>query len=225
MRKTGGAFGMGGGPMAVAAGLSDAEERLRARPWEATGSVCVDVLAHWAIVLQRAGNAVAGLHQLEAQAQGFAWQERTMMAVVEDMEALGCRIDVSGRGREIVHPAAEAVAAAVALLPGGERIVRCAREGAPGGWWLPERWLAPMRWEAERATGEMRAVVCYLANKQGAHCPLVEIASLDSIERARAEYRGWWDDLQMLAWSLQGRALGFAVIGPSVVREPWGEGA
>jgi hypothetical protein len=207
---------------AEGARLSEAELRLRARPWEATGSVAIDVLVTWALVSQRAGNVVAGLHQLEAQAEGFAWQERTMLAQVEQMEALGCRIDVSGAGRELVHPAAEAVAAAVALAPGGERIARCAREGAPGGWWTPERWFVPERWEIE---GE-RAMWCYVEARQGKHCPLVRVASVDSVERARGEYRGWWDDLEDMAWQLSKRALGFVVGAPSVVREPWaGAGA
>lgn len=218
LRKTGAGVAVNG-VASDGARLSEAELRLRARPWEATGSVAIDVLVVWALVQQRAGNVVAGLHQLEAQAEGFAWQERTMLAQVEQMEALGCRIDVSGAGRELVHPAAEAVAAAVALAPGGERIARCAREGAPGGWWLPERWLVPMRWEEPgvRAMWQWGE-----RNNVGKHCPLVRVASVDSVERAREEYVGWWDDLMLLAWTLGARALGFALLPPSVAREPWG---
>jgi hypothetical protein len=222
LRKTGGGFGVAGGPMASKAGLSEAELRLRARPWEATGRVAIDLLVTWALVDQRAGNAVAGLHEIEAVAAGYAWQKRTTLAGLEQVAALGRRIDVSGGlTRDTAHPAALAVAEAVAQHERGDRLARCAREGAPGGWWMPERWLAPMSW---REPG-VQATVCYFAGKQGAHCPVVQIASLDSIERARADYVEWWQDLCELAWQLDARALGFAIAPPSVVREPWLKGA
>lgn len=200
-----------------AAAVNADEARMRARPWEATGSVAVDVFVHWALVLQKAGHASEGLNQLEAQASGLQWQMKTATAQVEQLAALGRRIDVSGGGRQMAHPAAEAVVAAIATMPAGRRITRYAFDGTPGGWWQPERWLVPMSWKVERE----KATVCYFAGKQAAHCPLVQIASLDSIARAREEYRGWWDDLEDLTWTLNKRALGFVVLPPSVVREPW----
>jgi hypothetical protein len=191
------------------------------RPWAATGSVPVDVLVGWALIEQRAGNAMAGLNQVEAEAVGFQWQARTLSAAVAEIAELGCRPDVSGGGREVVHPAAEAVVAAIALLPEGERIVRAARQGPPNGWHAPTRWLVPERWEPD---GE-RAMWCWGERRNvGAHCPLVRVACADTIAAARAEWLAWWDALAELGWRLGMRGLGFAVVGPSVVREPWGAG-
>ena len=213
LRKTGGSLGLG---VSARPGPAEAVAQ-QGRPWAATGSIAVDVLVTWALVVQRAGDAVAGLYADEARADGCEWQERTMLAVVEQIAQLGCRIDVSGGRRDTCHPAAEAVAAAVRALDDGGIVTRCAWQGAPNGWSEPSRWLMPERWEVE---GE-RAMWCYVANKQGAHCPLVTVASVDTIAAARAEYRAWWDALMMLAWALSARAMGFAVLPPSVEREPW----
>lgn len=212
LRKTGGSVGLG-----VSARPGPAEAVvMQNRPWAATGSIAVDVLVHWALVVQRAGDAVAGLYADEARADGYEWQERTMLAAVEQIAQLGCRIDVSGGRRDACHPAAEAVAAAVRALDDGGRVAHCARNGAPNGWAEPSRWLMPERWEAEG-----QAMWCYLDRRQGAHCPLVRVATVETVAAGRDEYRAWWDALAMLAAVLSGRALGFAVLPPSVPREPW----
>lgn len=206
--------------MGVSAQAGPAEAvALAARPWAATGSIAVDDLVRWALVVQRAGDAAAGLYEVEARADGVEWQTRTMLAKVEQIAQLGCQIDVSGGWRDNCHPAAEAVAAAVRALDDGGRVLRCAWNGAPNGWAEPSRWLVPERWEVE---GE-RAMWCYQGRRNtGAHCPLVSVASVESIAAARAEYLAWWDGLQMLAWQLSKRALGFVVLPPAAPREPWG---
>jgi hypothetical protein len=215
--KTGGSMGLG-----VSARPGAAEPVVQAsRPWAACGSINVDALVIWALVVQRAGDAVAGLYADEARADGYQWQERTGLAAVEQIAQLGCRIDVSGGRRDNVHPAAEAVAAAVRALDDGGLVTRCAWNGAPNGWAEPSRWLMPERWEAD---GE-RAMWCYADKRMGAHCPLVTVASRDTVAAGRAEWLAWWDALSMLAMVLQGRALGFAVLPPSVAREPWQIGA
>lgn len=213
LRKTGGSTGLG-----VSARPGPAEAVVQqGRPWAATGSIAVDVLVIWALVVQRAGDAVSGLYADEARADGHQWQERTMLAAVEQIAQLGCRIDVSAGRRDNVHPAAEAVAAAVRALDDGGKVAHCARNGAPNGWAEPGRWLMPERWEVE---GE-RAMWCYADKRMGAHCPLVRVATADTVAAGRDEYRAWWDALSMLACVLSTRALGFAVLAPSVAREPW----
>jgi hypothetical protein len=62
---------------------------------------------------------------------------------------------------------------------------------------------------------------CYADKRMGAHCPLVRVATVETVAAGRDEYRAWWDALMMLSWSLSARALGFAVLPPSVDREPW----
>jgi hypothetical protein len=188
-----------------------------ARPWAATGSIPVDVLVQWALVNQRAGDAVSGLFQLEAEADGHVWQERTTLAAVEQIAQLGCRVDVSAGRADRVHPAAQAVAAAVRDLDDGGIVARCARGGAPSRWREPERWLVPWRWKVEGKQAE----TLYTERKLGAYCPLSTVATSESVADGRAEYLAWWDALSMLGWVLGGRALGFAVEGPSVAREPW----
>lgn len=213
LRRTGGSTGYGvserPGPVTM--------PEVQRRPWEPSGSVAVDVLVTWALVAQRAGDDAAGLYQVEAEADGVEWQNRTMLAQVEQIAALGCRIDVSGGRASAEHPAASAVAAAVRALGDRGLVALHARVGAPNGWAAPSKWLVPERWELE---GEA-AMWCYVSKRQGAHCPLVRTATADTIEAGKAEYRAWWDALMMLAWVLSGRALGFVVTRPSVDREPW----
>lgn len=216
LRKTGSSTGFG---VSARPGPVTEPEQAR-RPWEPGGSVAVDVLVEWALARQRAGDSTAGLYQLEAEADGIEWQNRTMLSQVEQIAALGCRIDVSSGRSAAVHPAADAVAAAVRALPGGERIAHAARWGMPNGWAAPVRWLAPERWDVEGG----RAMWCYVERTQGAHCPLIRVGSDESVALARDEYRAWWDALKMLAWVLAGRALGFIVEGPGVAREPWLDG-
>jgi hypothetical protein len=187
------------------------------RPWAETGSMPVDLLLTWAIVEQRAGNAVAGLFEAEVGAAGLTRRNRTLLAEVEQIAQLGCRIDVSGGVSDAVHPAADAVVAVLAAHERGARMVHCARCGPPGGWAEPARWMMPERWTVP---GE-EAMWCYVERTAGRHCPLVRVTSWEAIEAARGEYAGWWDDLGDVAWALSERALGFAVTGPSVVREPW----
>jgi hypothetical protein len=214
LRKTGASTGMG-----VSARPGAAEPVVQAsRPWAACGSINVDALVIWALVVQRAGDAVAGLYADEARADGYQWQERTGLSQIEQIAKLGRKIDVSGGRRDNVHPAAEAVAAAVRSLDDGGLVTRCAWNGAPNGWAEPARWLVPERWEIP---GE-RAMWCRTGQRNiGMHCPLVLVASPDTIAAARDEYRAWWDALAMLGHVLAGRNLGFAVLPPSVVREPW----
>lgn len=188
-----------------------------ARPWAARGAIAVDLLVHWALVEQRAGDAVAGLYQLEAQADGYCWREGSTLSRLETIAQLGMRVDISGGVADRVHSAAEAVAQAVRALDDGGLVARCARGGAPGGWREPVRWMKPRAWEVQ---GE-RAQWVYSDRRMGAYCPLVVVATEESVEDARAVYRAWWDALAMLGFVLGRKALGFVVEPPSVAREPW----
>lgn len=212
LRKTGGSTGMG---VSAQAGPATAVVQ-GGRPWAATGSMAVDDLVVWALVVQRAGNAMAGLSEVEAAAAGFDPYSRTMLAVVEQIAQLGCRIDVSSGQRDATHPVADAVAAAIEALDDDGAVKHAARWGPPNGWAAPARWLVPERWEKEGV-----AMWCYAEKRLGAHCPLVRVADADTVAAGRAAYLAWWDALMMLAWTLAGKALGFIVLPPSVAREPW----
>jgi hypothetical protein len=216
LRRTGSSVGMG-----ISARPGPAEVVFLARrPWEPAGRVAVDALVVWALRDQRAGrDPVAGMYRAEAEADGYAWRGSSSdgVAAVGRIGEVGCRIDVSGGGRAVVHLAADAVEVAIRSLEAAALVVDYGQAGAaPSGWEAPDAWFMPSEWEAG---GE--AMWVYAERRQGAHCPIVQVSSEDGVELARGEYRRWWDALEQLAWLLSARALGFVVMGPSVPREPW----
>lgn len=196
------------------------------RPW-ASGSIAIDQLVHWALVDQRAGDIYAGLFGIEAQAMlGDAARQISGdgCAAVERIGKLGCQVDGGGHVLDCTDPVAEVVAVLIMQLPDDQRalVQDHGRTGeAPGGWKPPARWLAPMRWEKPEA----EACTAYVRAKQGWHCPLVRMSSVETMGENRRLYTRWWDGLEVLGFNLSLRPLPFVVRAPSVPREPWAAGA
>jgi hypothetical protein len=194
------------------------------RPWDG-GKVAIDVLVHWALSDQRAGDVFAGLFAIEAEA--ITGEPRGVSgdgcAAVERIAALGCQVDGGSRGKDYTDPVADLVATLVMQLPHDQRalVSDSGRSGeAPGGVLPPARWLAPIRWEES----EREAVSTYVQAKMGHHCPLVRVSSPATMEENRRLYHRWWDALQVLAFNLSCRPLPFVVTDPAAARAPWGEG-
>jgi hypothetical protein len=200
-----------------------AQHALRARPWEATGSVDVEALVHWAYADQMVERfASVGLHAVEAVAAGFEPHGRSACGVARMMDIgnLGCAIDVSGPVRDAVHSVAYAVERTTGRLGQATETVRhFARLGSrPTSWRPPERWVRPAFYAADGVTAQVEYEG---PGKKGAFCSVVY--TWDSVREqfGRATYLRWWDGLDALAWELSKMALGFTVTAPMAPREPW----
>ena len=194
-------------------------QMVAATPWAVTGRIEVWALICWALSDQRAGmNRSAGLLGLEAIADGCGRAERSTLAVVEQIAALGCRVDVSGPGRDVAHPVAEAVAAMVDRSSEASLVRHYGALGIkPGGWSAPARWLVPEYW----AIPDVEAEWVYAERRSGAYCPVMMVTSAEQLAHHRGVYVRWWDAVEDLAWALGSRALGFTVGEIGVAREPW----
>lgn len=195
------------------------------KPWERTGMVDIEVLLAWAFNDQRiAGDPAAGLHQIEAQADGYSWQGHSADGcyVVERIAKVGCRIDISpGSKSAAFHPAAEAVARAVAASPEAVLVEEYACLGVrPSGWREPERWIIPCQWKDGEA-GTNAEWVWRGPRRSNPFCPVMVSTSPDAIAAARARYIAWYDALVDLSFALAARALGFVILPPTFDREPW----
>lgn len=200
-----------------------AAKTVRVRPWEATGSVGVEALAHWAYADQMVERfASVGLHALEAQAAGFEPHGRSACGVARMMEIgnLGCAIDVSGTVRDAVHPVAYAVERAVGMIGAGAAVVKHhARLGSrPTQWRPPERMVRPAFVAADGVSGQ---VEYQGPGRAGAFCSVIYCWDTERQRFGRDTYLRWWDGLDTLAWELSKLALGFTVDGPTCAREPW----
>lgn len=164
-------------------------------PWADTGRCTIEALVNWAFGPQRVGaSPVAGLCQLEAEAAGYAWQNASTdgVAAIERIGTVGCRIDISGPGRDVAHPIAELVAHVVAMHPEGEIVREWGKLGVrPGGWDKRPRFVPAMLrpdGEAEWIYDESR-----LPERTGRHCPLLLMNSVEAVNAARRMYLRWFD--------------------------------
>lgn len=194
-----------------------------ARPWELSGAIDVEQLAAWAFGLQRADrHAGVGLHVLEAAVDGHAYAGRSQdgCGALADMEHLGCRIDRSaGIVRDMVHPAAEAVAVLAHEVEGGELVRHFGRLGVrPAGWAERPRWV-PLVWVryGELAQSEREGPGRGPPNVTR----VIMTVTPDELQARRDTYRLWWEALDRLAWLLSTKRLGFIVQRPAAPAEPW----
>jgi len=198
------------------------------RPWEATGSIEVEQLAIWAFRDQKADRfASLGLFAIEAQAEGLQVGGRSGdgCGALAEIENLGCRIDrQSGAIRDIVHPAAEAVAVAVHEIEDGEMVrFHASLGGRPDGWKDPVRWYRPVVWIKYGEEGQWERTGRGTSPRFTRIIPTVTRSEL---ARRRITYLRWWEALDRLHWQLSMRALGFTVLPPAAPVAPWeGEGA
>lgn len=194
-----------------------------ARPWSVGGSVDVETLVNWSYQVQQVDRSGrSGLHQIEAAASGFepSGYSGDGCGALMRMEHLGCRVD-TGRVsvRRDVHPAAETVADLVEAMAAGRTIAYHGLHGSrPWGWAEPERWFRAAVWVEEGAKAQVERTE---RGRSLDYCRIVAVTTPEQIERRRAEYVGWWDALDMLAFHLGMKALGFAVTSPAAPREPW----
>lgn len=198
-----------------------------ARPWAASGSIDVEALAVWAYRDQRVDrHATRGLHAIEAMAAGHfvAGSSSDGCAALAAIAHMGCRVDNPGMIiSDDVHPAADAVASELLLIEGGGAVAFHARSaGQPSGWAPPKRWYRAALWVEPWVEAHWERTGPGTSSR---FCRIIETTTWDEIERRRAEYRAWWDALDLLAWRLSMRAMGFIVLRPSAPREPWAEAA
>lgn len=200
------------------------QHAVRARPWEATGSVDVEALVHWAYAEQMVERfASVGLHAVEAIASGFEPHGRSACGVARMMDIgnLGCAIDVSGPVRDAVHAVAYAVERAVGMIDGqaASQVRHHARLGSrPSQWQPPERFVRPAFYAADGVSGQ---VEYQGPGRAGAFCSVIFTWDSEREQFGRATYLRWWDGLDALAWECSKLALGFTVSGPAAPREPW----
>lgn len=194
------------------------------RPWEPAGSIDVEQLVAWAYGPQKVERmAAAGLHRIEAALDGHESGGRSSdgCAVLADIEHLGCRIDRGGGLiKDDVHPAALAVAAEVEAIEGGGVVRHYGRLGVrPDGWREPKRWFRAAVWVkvGEEAQAERTG-----RGTSPMFCRVIPTVTRDELVRRRGEYAAWWQGLDLLAWRLSMRAMGFVVRQPEAPREPWG---
>lgn len=197
---------------------------LAALPWEAAGRLTVEALVNWAFGEQRvSASPVAGLCEIEALAAGYAWQGTSSdgVAAVERIGTVGCKIDISGPGRDMAHPVAEMVAHVVEVHPNGRVVREWAQLGVrPGGWGR-----RPVFVPAERGRdGDAMWVYdeAELPKRTGQQCPVVLMNSPEAVAAARRMYLLWWDVLaevyvDVLAWP----ALPFKLEPVDALRVPW----
>lgn len=198
-----------------------------ARPWERTGRIDVEQLARWAYGVQMVDRFErTGLHAIEAAAMGYEVSGLSTDGVGQMMQIghLGARIDRrGGLVRDVVHPAAYAVAVALGQVEGGERVRAHARAGTrPSAWVPPEHRVRPRMWVKEGREGQ---VEYQGPGRKGGYCPVIIVWDRSREAWGRADYAQWHGALVELAWRLSMRALGFLVTGPEAAAEPWsGEG-
>ena len=193
-----------------------------ARPWEPAGSIDVEDLVIWAFRDQHADrHASVGLHYIEAEAEGLDHYGRSSdgCAALSDIENLGCRIDRSvGIRRDLVHPAAEAVAVLVGEIDGGDLVRYHGRLGGrPGDWAPPVRWWRPV---VVKPNGEAQWERTGPGNSPR-FCRIIPTITREELLRRRLTYVRWWEALDQLAWRLSMRALGFTVLPPAAPQAPW----
>lgn len=196
---------------------------LKARPWAATGSIEVEALAVWAYRDQRVDrHARSGMYAAEASAAGYEprGSSNDGCAAIADIAHMGARID-RGQGlvRDLVHPAADAVAVALEGIEGGEIVARHALLGGrPGGWAEPERWYRPVVWVKPGVEGQWERTG---RGTSPTFCRVIPTVTREELARRRAGYARWWEALDLLAWKLSFRAMGFSVGRPIAPQEPW----
>lgn len=192
-----------------------------ARPWQATGSIDVEQLAVWAYRDQRVDRTpFAGMHTIEVEASGglrSSWSSDGCAALAQ-IAHMGCRVETYGSiVHHDIHPVAEEVAAVLDGIEHGGRVAYFARNaGRPEGWQMPDRFYRAVDWVepwVEAAPVTYRGKPIY--------CEIIRTASSEEVGRRRDEYEAWWCALDMLAWRLSMRALGFVVLPPSAPRRPW----
>ncbi|WP_294288521.1 hypothetical protein [uncultured Sphingomonas sp.] len=182
----------------------------------------VEQLAAWAYRDQRVDrHEGAGLHAIEAAVSGLSRQRSSTdgCAVLERIAHLGCRLPVGSKQvADKVHAAAEAVAASLNTIEGGDIVAHYARTGGrPVGWSMPKRCYAPVLWIDVGVSAAWERT----DDGRGRFTPLIVLGSETAVEARRAEYAIWWNALDMLAWRLSMKALGFVVLRPGAPREPW----
>jgi len=192
-----------------------------ARPW-ASGAVDVEALAIWAYRDQMVDRfQTAGLHAIEAAFAGFEPRGSSTdgCAALARIAHMGCRLDVgTGRIKDAVHAAAEVVASLLGAIEGGRLVAFHARTGGrPEGWVLPERRFRPVMWVKPGVEAAWERT----DDGRGRFTPIISLGSDADVEACRRDYTLWWQALDMLAWRLSTKALGFTVLRPSAPREPW----
>ena len=189
------------------------------RPWS-SGSVDVETLATWAYRDQMVDRfQSAGLHAIERELAGMEPSASSTdgCAALARIAHMGGRIDVGmGRITDVVHPAAEAVASVLSYIDGGDTVAWHARTGSrPGGWALPAKRWRPVMWERE-------GLAAWERSDEGTRfTPLISLGSPEDVAARRVDYTAWWEALDVLAWRLSMKAMGFVVLRPGVPREPW----
>lgn len=196
-----------------------------AEPWAATGRCDIEALVNWAFGPQRALSPVSGLCEIEARAAGYAWQSVSAdgVAAVQRIGEVGCRIDISGPGRDMVHPVAEMVSHMAALHPDGDLVRHHGRAGTrPAGWGRRPRYVPAM----VRPDGEAEWVYdeAALPRRVRMQCPVLVIGSQEAVSAARSLWVRWWDALVDLQMDVAGAAFAFQVVRPACYREPWKRG-
>lgn len=200
------------------------EGRLTLRyPWQATGSVDVEVLARWAYGAQMVDRFErSGLNAMERAISGFEPSGYSACGVGQLMQIahLGARIDRGGAiVSDAVHPAALALALALGQVENGKRVRFHALAGTrPALWdyatgqWEPVAWVKP---------GKVAEVEYEGPGRKGGYCRVVQVWDHARKDFGRADYGLWWQALADLAWALSSRALGFVVTGPAAAARPW----
>lgn len=193
-------------------------------PWERRGEIAVDLLLAWAYGEQRIGDSgLKGLHAIEQEAVTGESNRHSADGcfAIGERARVGAVIDSFGPAPGVEHhPAAEAVAEAVARLPRGCRqlVERWARAGvAPGGWQEPARSIIARDWR----DGYAEAYWTHGPNGKTRETLVMPNRSPELIEASRANYALWHAAMLGLYRALSTRALGFLLMPPSVPGEPW----
>ncbi len=193
-------------------------------PWAESGRCTIEALVNWAYGPQRVGaSPVAGLCQIEAEAAGYAWQAASCdgVAAIERIGTVGCRIDISGPGRDVAHPIAELVAHVVTMHPEGATVREWARLGVrPGGWDKRPRFV-PAMLRAD-GTAEWTYDEARLPARVGQQCPVMQLNSADAVNAARRMYLKWFDALADIYIDVRCYAgLPFELLPVAAKRVPW----
>ncbi|MCA3254944.1 MAG: hypothetical protein INF91_04915 [Alphaproteobacteria bacterium] len=193
-------------------------------PWERRGEIPVDLLVAWAYGEQRiAADRLKGLHAIEQEAVTGESNRHSADGcyAIAERARVGAVIDSFGPAPGIDHhPAADAVAQAVACLKPEDRalVERWAKAGvAPGGWREPARSIIARDWR----DGYAEAYWVHGPNGKTRETPVMTNRSRESIELARVEYHAWREAMVALLYSLSTRALGFLLLPPVAPIVPW----
>lgn len=193
----------------------------RRTPWEAREACGVEELVAWTYGDQGVGSLLQG--SLDLDAYGPSLGGLDSCEKVARIAAVGCAIDVSrGPSSAEFHPVALAVDQAVAELEDAALVRRFGKLGTrPDGWRIPKRFLAPEQWE------EYEVEAMTLSGREGRgglplpYCPIVVVASIETIAENRMRYVRWWSALELLFWRLSHRALGFYLEPLRAPAAPW----